>query len=102
MVRSRHEARAAQEGATGAMLLAFILYYHGVSLEVIGRFFDVHKTTVMRWLSPLAQINWQAAVHQGTRFFSGTVAVDEKWIRSLGSGGICLWPSIMSPGCLYM
>ena len=50
------------EGATGAMLLAFILYYHGVSLEVIGRFFDVHKTTVMRWLSPLAQINWQAAV----------------------------------------
>ena len=72
------------EGATGAMLLAFILYYHGVSLEVIGRFFDVHKTTVMRWLSPLAQINWQAAVHQGTRFFSGTVAVDEKWIKIAG------------------
>jgi transposase-like protein len=72
------------EGATGAMLLAFILYYHGVSLEVIGRFFDVHKTTVMRWLSPLAQINWQAAVHQGSRFFSGTVAVDEKWIKIAG------------------
>lgn len=72
------------EGATGAILLAFILYYHGLSLEVIGRFFGVHKTTVMRWLSPLAQVNWQGAVQQGTRFFSGTVAVDEKWIKIAG------------------
>src|SRR6266851_9577578 len=53
------------EGATGAILLAFILYYHGLSLEVIGRFFGVHKTTVMRWLSPLAHVNWQGAVQQG-------------------------------------
>lgn len=72
------------QGATGALLLAFILSYHGLSLEVIGRFFGVHKTTVMRWLSPLAQVNWQAAVQQGTRFFSGTVAVDEKWIKIAG------------------
>jgi transposase-like protein len=72
------------EGATGTVLLAFILYYHGLSLEVIGRFFRVHKTTVMRWLSPLAQVNWQGAVQQGTRFFSGTVAVDEKWITIAG------------------
>jgi transposase-like protein len=55
-----------------------------VSLEVIERFFSVHKTTVMRWLSPLAQVNWQAAVQQGKRFFSGTVAVDEKWIKIAG------------------
>jgi transposase-like protein len=66
------------------MVLAFLLYYHGVSLEVIGRFFGVHKTPVMRWLSPLAQINWQAAVQHGKRFFSGTVAVDEKWIKIAG------------------
>jgi hypothetical protein len=33
----------------------------------------------MRGLSPLAQINWQAAVQPGTRFCSGTVAVDDKW-----------------------
>ena len=38
----------------------------------------------MRWLSPLAQVNWQAAVQQGKRFFSGTVAVDEKWIKIAG------------------
>jgi transposase-like protein len=72
------------EGATGAILLAFILYYHGLSLEVIGRFFGVHKTTVMRWLSPLAQVNWQGAVQHGRRFFSGTVAVDEKWVKIAG------------------
>jgi hypothetical protein len=72
------------EGSTGAMLLAFILYDHGLSLEVIGRFFGVHKTTVMRWLSPLAQVNWQGAVQRGKRFFSGTVAVDEKWIQIAG------------------
>ena len=72
------------EGATGAILLAFILYYHGLSLEVIGRFFGVHKTTVMRWLSPLAHVNWQGAVQQSKRFFSGTVAVDEKWLKIAG------------------
>jgi transposase-like protein len=66
------------------MLLAFILYYHGLSLEVIGRFFGGHKTTGMRWLSPLAQVNWQGAVQQGKRFFSGTMAVDEKWIKIAG------------------
>jgi transposase-like protein len=72
------------EGATGAGVLAFILYDHGVSLEVIGRFFGVHKTTGMRWLSPLAQGNWQGVVQQDRRFFSGTVAVDEKWLTIAG------------------
>lgn len=72
------------EGAMGAILLAFILYYHGLSLEVIGRFFGVHKTTVMRWLSPLAHVNWQGAVQHSKRFFSGTVAVDEKWLKIAG------------------
>ena len=72
------------QGTTGVILLAFLLYYHGLSLEVIGRFFGVHKTTVMRWLSPLAQVNWQAAVQHSQRFFSGTVAVDEKWIKIAG------------------
>ena len=72
------------EGGTGTVLLAFILYYHGLSLEVIGRFFGVHKTTVMRWLTPLAQVNWQAAVQHGKRFFSGTIAIDEKWVKVAG------------------
>ncbi|MGH2542993.1 MAG: hypothetical protein ACRDIB_09360 [Ardenticatenaceae bacterium] len=103
------------EGTTGAMLLAFLLYYHGLSLEVIGRFVGVHKTTVMRWLSPLAQVHWQDAVQHGKRFFSGTVAIDEKGIKIAGvwwyllvavdhvSGfplHVALLPSNATPSCV--
>ena len=55
-----------------------------MSLEGISRFFGVHTTTVMRWLTPLAQVNWQAAVQHGKRYFSGTVAIDEKWVKVAG------------------
>ena len=69
------------EGISGKVMLCFVLYYHGVSLEVISSFFGVHKTTVMRWLEPLSHLCWQDVVQQGKRFFSGIVAIDEKWIQ---------------------
>lgn len=69
------------EGVTGTRVLMSVLYFHGLSLEVIGSFFGVHKTTVMRWLAPLAELNWQEVVAQGKRFFSGIVAVDEKFLK---------------------
>jgi transposase-like protein len=72
------------EGTTGWLMLMFVLYYHGLSLSVLGTLFGVHKTTVMRWLSPLAQVDWQGVVQQGKRFFSGRVAVDEKWVKIQG------------------
>ena len=72
------------EGTTGWLMLMFVLYYHGLSLSVLGKLFGVHKTTVMRWLEPLAQVQWQGLVQQGKRFFSGTVAVDEKWVAVEG------------------
>ena len=72
------------EGTTGWLMLMFVLYYHGLSLSVLGTLFGVHKTTVMRWLEPLAQVDWQGVVQQGKRFFSGTVAVDEKWVKIQG------------------
>lgn len=75
------------EGTTGWLMLMFVLYYHGLSLSVLGKLFGVHKTTVMRWLEPLAQVQWQGVVQQGKRFFSGTVAVDEKWVTVEGKGG---------------
>jgi len=61
-----------------------VLYYHGVSLGVLGQFGGGHKTTVMRWLAPLVQVNWRAVVQQGRQYFSGTVAVDEKWVKVAG------------------
>jgi len=72
------------EGTTGWLMLMFVLYYHGLSLSVLGKLFGVHKTTVMRWLEPLAHVQWQGVVQQGKRFFSGTVAVDEKWVAVEG------------------
>lgn len=72
------------EGTTGWLMLMFVLYYHGLSLSVLGKLFGVHKTTVMRWLEPVARVQWQGVVQQGKRFFSGTVAVDEKWVTIEG------------------
>jgi transposase-like protein len=72
------------EGVTGQVMVAFMLYYHGLSLEAISSFFGVHKTTVMRWLEPLSDLPWQEVVAKGQRFFSGILAVDEKWIQIHG------------------
>ncbi|MBI3178862.1 MAG: DDE-type integrase/transposase/recombinase, partial [Deltaproteobacteria bacterium] len=72
------------EGVTGRLMLAFVLYFHGLSLEVIGGFFGVHKTTVMRWMEPLAHLPWQQVVSQGRRYFSGVIALDEKWVQVEG------------------
>jgi transposase-like protein len=69
------------EGVIGRVMLAFVLYYHGLSLEVIGGFFGVHKTTVMRWMEPLAHLCWQEVIQKGKRYFSGVVALDEKWVQ---------------------
>ncbi len=72
------------QGPLGGLLLSFVLYYHGLSLGVLGQFWGVHKTTVMRWLAPLATVNWRAVVQQGRQYFSGLVAVDEKWVKIAG------------------
>lgn len=72
------------QGVTGRVMLVFVLYFHGLSLEVIGGFFGVHKTTVMRWMEPLAHLFWQEVVQKGRRYFSGVVALDEKWVQIEG------------------
>ena len=96
------------------MLWACIRSSPGWSLEGIGRLGGVHKTPGMRWLRPLAHGNWQGVVPQGTRFFSGTMAVDAKWSKSAGvwwslwvavdhvsglPGPVALWPSHATPSC---
>ena len=73
------------QGRIGQVLLCFILYYHGISLSVLGGWFGVHKTTVMRWLIPLSQVNWQKVVQAGVSYCSGVVAMDEKWIKIDGA-----------------
>ena len=71
-------------GTQGILMLIFMLYYHGISLEVLGQLFGVHKTTVMRWIAPLAEMNWRSIIEKGGRYCSGVVAVDEKWVKIEG------------------
>lgn len=72
------------QGRLGQMLLAFVLYYHGISLSTLGSWFGVNKTTVMRWLSPFSRLDWQKVVQAGDQYFSGVMAIDEKWIKIEG------------------
>ena len=71
-------------GTQGILMLICMLYYHGISLEVLGQLFGVHKTTVMRWIAPLAEMNWRSIMEKGGRYCSGVVAVDEKWVKIEG------------------
>lgn len=73
------------QGRLGQMLLAFVLYYHGISLSTLGAWFGVNKTTVMRWLIPFSRLDWQKYVQASGRYFSGVMAVDEKWIQIDGT-----------------
>jgi hypothetical protein len=71
------------EGRLGWMLWSLLLYGHGISLSVIGKWVGVDKSTVCRWLSQVADWGWEWLC--GVRVcFSGRVSVDEKWIKIQG------------------
>lgn len=73
----------AWEGASGLLLLAFVLYSSGLSYAVIGGWMGVDPSTVCRWLTPFSAWGWMWLTQQ--RFaFSGQVAVDEKHLSIAG------------------
>lgn len=67
-----------------AFLMA--LYRWGVPLSVLGRWMQVHKTTVLRWLLGLAVALWPI-VYQWLldRVKASQVYIDEKWIKIRGT-----------------
>ena len=77
-------------------MLMFVRYYHGLSLSVIGKCLGGHKTTVMRWMAPLAQVNWQGVVQRRqTLLFRHRLPSMRNGSGSEGNGGIYWSPSIM-------
>ncbi len=79
----------------GWKLLAFVLYFHGVSLSVIGGWLSVHKSTVCRWLSDVS--DWgKAFISKQKIVFSGKASVDEKWIKV----GSCWWYLFAAVDCV--
>ena len=61
------------------------LYYHGVPLSVLGNWFKVHKTTVLRWIFGLGLQLWPIVSGWIQKQVKTKIAcVDEKWIKIRG------------------
>jgi transposase-like protein len=75
------------EVASPLKWISFImaLYYHGVPLSVCGKWFNVHKTTVLRWILGLTLSLWPLVSDLLTTRVKGTIVyIDEKWIKIRG------------------
>jgi transposase-like protein len=75
------------EVASPLKWISFImaLYYHGVPLSVCGKWFNVHKTTVLRWILGLTLSLWPLVSDLLTARVKGTIVyIDEKWIKIRG------------------
>jgi len=61
------------------------LYYWNVPLSVLGRWFHVHQTTILRWMLGLALAVWPLVYRWiRERVKARMVYVDEKWIKIRG------------------
>ncbi|MBU0566856.1 DDE-type integrase/transposase/recombinase, partial [bacterium] len=62
-----------------------VLYHHGVALSVLGRWCQVNKSTVLRWILGLALQLWPIVsgwIQQKVK--TTKVYVDEKWLKIQG------------------
>jgi len=61
------------------------LYFHGVPLSVLGRWFKVHKTTILRQIMGLALSLWPIVYEWIIDGVKGkAVYIDEKWLKICG------------------
>ena len=61
------------------------LYYYGVPLSALGRWLNVHKTTVLRWMLGLSVALWPIVYGWIVdRVKARIVYVDEKWLKVRG------------------
>jgi transposase-like protein len=61
------------------------LFYWNVPVSVLGRWFGVHKTTILRWVLGLALALWPLLYAWiGERVKAQMVYVDEKWLKIRG------------------
>jgi len=64
-------------------MLMFLLYWHGISLSTLGKWFSVDKSTVWRRLRNFSYLGF-LVLSLGVGISSGLIGVDEKWIRVSG------------------
>lgn len=67
------------------IVFCMVLYYHGVPLSVLGDWFKVHKTTVLRWMLGLALELWPVVYEWIVdEVKARAVYIDEKWLKIQG------------------
>jgi transposase-like protein len=59
-----------------------VLYYHGLPISVLGGWFSVHKTTVLRWILGASSELWPMVSQWLVQRVKGTIVyMDEKWLK---------------------
>jgi len=72
-------------GPIRLIVLCMTLYYHGLSLSVLGRWYGVHKTTILRWILSLALALFPIVYEWIKESVKGSVVyIDEKWVKIKG------------------
>jgi len=67
------------------VIFIMALYYHGLPLSVLGKWFKVHKTTILRWVISLAVSLWPMVYCWINKRVKGKVVyIDEKWLKIQG------------------
>lgn len=70
------------KGSSKWIVFCMALYYHGVPLSVLGNWFHVHKTTVLRWMIGLS-LELFPVVYGWIleKVKARVVYIDEKWLK---------------------
>jgi transposase-like protein len=67
------------------VIFCLVLYYHGMPLSVLGSWFGVHKTTILRRMLGLVLVLWPIVckwILDNVR--ARAVYIDEKWLKIRG------------------
>jgi transposase-like protein len=67
------------------VIFCLVLYYHGIPLSVLGSWFGVHKTTILRRMLGLVLVLWPIVyrwILDNVR--AKAVYIDEKWLKIRG------------------
>jgi transposase-like protein len=67
------------------VIFCLVLYYHGMPLSVLGSWFGVHKTTILRRMLGLVLVLWPIVyrwILDNVR--AKAVYIDEKWLKIRG------------------
>jgi len=73
------------ESSSRWVAFCMVLYYHGVSLSVLGKWMKVHKATILRWILGMALALWPIVYSWVIqRVKARAVYIDEKWLKIRG------------------